>query len=629
MASKQDIRAGRAYVELYVKNSALVKGLQSASKQFKSFGAGVAKLGGLMTAAGGAVLAPLAGMVKGFANAGSQLADMSARTGVSTEELSALGYAAGMTGSNLEDVERAIRFLQKSGGSVDSLGQIADQMAAMMDPAERTAFAIETFGKSGAALIPMLSGGSVGLAQFRAEAQKLGRIMSTEDAQAADALGDAMDRVKASLGGVAIQIGAALAPTATKLADTLTDIIGPLIQWVRENRQLVVTVATVAAGVAIAGTALAGLGGAISLAGFALGGLATALTAAAAVLGAIISPIGLVVAGLGLAGAAFFKFTTAGQQLAGWLGQQFRGLLDEVRSVTGGIADAFAGGDLILAGQIAWTGIQLAFYSARDAILAGYEDLKAAGLVAWTTIKMEFVRAVNFVSEIWDSLGAGLTSVFDRVIVGIRTAWSSVVSWIAKQILKLWGVIEPVLKSLSLISSTTDVGGAIRAVEAGNQEFAARLDRERQQRDQQRGADLAAVAGKRSAALEAATKEQAAAMSAFGAGAAGESPEVRKAREELARLTAEAATKAAEVKGGGAGTPPGEIPTGGAAGGTVATFSSAALQALGQGGPMQRLTKEISDHKKVSERSLAVLEEQVMQTQRYANLLTKLLTISS
>ena len=53
-----------------------------------------------------------------------------------------------------------------------------------------------------------------------------------------------------------------------------------LEEFVRNNRQLVVTIAAVAAGITAAGAILVGLGGAVTMLGFALSGLATAIGAA-------------------------------------------------------------------------------------------------------------------------------------------------------------------------------------------------------------------------------------------------------------------------------------------------------------------------------------------------------------
>jgi len=54
------------------------------------------------------------------------------------------------------------------------LGEIADKFESMPDGPEKTALAMQLFGRSGARMIPMLNDGSAGLAEMRKEAEELG-----------------------------------------------------------------------------------------------------------------------------------------------------------------------------------------------------------------------------------------------------------------------------------------------------------------------------------------------------------------------------------------------------------------------------------------------------------------------
>src|SRR5512133_3006131 len=109
MATANGIRAGRAFVELFADDSKLARGLKNAQKKLEAFGSGIRHIGTRMMAAGGAVTAPLVAAAKAWADAGANLALMSARTGIGVEALSALSYAAEVTGTSLEDMETGLR----------------------------------------------------------------------------------------------------------------------------------------------------------------------------------------------------------------------------------------------------------------------------------------------------------------------------------------------------------------------------------------------------------------------------------------------------------------------------------------------------------------------------------------
>lgn len=61
MPGKSDIKAGSAYVELLLKDSAFVKGLKASSTKLKNFGSGVAGIGAGIAAAGSSIVAPIGG----------------------------------------------------------------------------------------------------------------------------------------------------------------------------------------------------------------------------------------------------------------------------------------------------------------------------------------------------------------------------------------------------------------------------------------------------------------------------------------------------------------------------------------------------------------------------------------
>lgn len=402
--SSRDIRAGKAHVEIGAKDK-LTAALKRMQAKLRAFGAGVRQMGTALAAGSAAVGGALFAVTKNFATAGAALDDMSKRTGASVEALSELSFAAGQSGSSLEDVEIGLKKMQKTiadaaGGSksaaeaLAALGLSAEQLAGLSpdeqmlriadglnsieDPAKKTAAALSVFGKSGTKLLPMLEGGAAGLGALRQEARDAGVVMSTEMAQSAAVLDDGFDKLWRTVGGLANQVGAALAPALTQIVAAITPIVAAAGQWISENAGLVVAVGVATVAVGALGVALVATGAAIS--------------AVAAIIGVLTSPITLAVAAIGGLVAWFLTATDAGQRLGAIFGETFKG-----------ITDALGSGNWELAARIGWSGIVAAFY---DLILPLREY--------WT----DFIFGIQ---AMWHSLGEKLgTSKAGRVDQVVR-----------------------------------------------------------------------------------------------------------------------------------------------------------------------------------------------------------------
>lgn len=70
MANTNAIRAGRAFVELFADDTKLVRGLRSAERKLRAFGASISRLGRQMVGLGAALLTPLVAAGKAFSTMG-------------------------------------------------------------------------------------------------------------------------------------------------------------------------------------------------------------------------------------------------------------------------------------------------------------------------------------------------------------------------------------------------------------------------------------------------------------------------------------------------------------------------------------------------------------------------------
>ncbi len=211
------------------------RGLSGLTDTAKSVNGVLANLGAAVSVAG------LTAMVKSAIDTGDALDDMSQRVGVSVETLSVWKPVAEQSGVSGESFERGLRklsttMLEAATGSEDAargleavgvefknqdgtlratdqvLLDLAERFKAMPDGAEKTALAVQLFGKSGAELIPFLNQGRDGINELAAEMQALGVQMSSETAAQAGNFNDALDKLKLATTSIGNQIIASLLP---------------------------------------------------------------------------------------------------------------------------------------------------------------------------------------------------------------------------------------------------------------------------------------------------------------------------------------------------------------------------------------------------------------------------------
>lgn len=480
MASARGIRAGAAYIELFLNDSKLVRGLQNASKKLKAFGDAITGWGQKMTAIGAAVTAPLIGSAKAFSEMGDRMAKMSQRTGISVETLSELAYAAELSGADLDTLEGSLRKMQKaivaaaegSESATDALGQlgltvedlrglspdqqfklIADRLSQIQSPAVKAALAMELFGKSGTQLLPLMSEGAKGIEALQQQARDLGLTMSTEDAKAAEALNDAFDTLwKVVKQGVFV-IGSALAPTLKAVSEWIIRTVVTTTAWIKENKNLVVTILKVAAAVLAGGVALLALGAAISALGTIFGALAAVVTGVIvvfkviiAVISAILTPVGLVIAAIAALGAYLIYVSGMGGQALQWLGDRFADLSDFASESFQGISDALVAGDIALAAKILWLSLKVIWQKGVLELTRLWESLKGGAMKIvyglWYGVQAAWEIGVASVAGIMLKLYYAVLDIWERLSTGVMNVWDGAVNWVAKRIIDLQGLVD-------------------------------------------------------------------------------------------------------------------------------------------------------------------------------------------
>lgn len=212
---------------------------------------GLKKIGIAAIAAG----VGLAAMTKSAINANDELAKLSTKLGISTEDLSALKFAADFSGTSLGGLDGALSALTRRFNNFDRTGggaakdafielgiatrdaegnlrnigdvfiEISEKVSKMEAGIRKTAIVQDVFSKSQAKIIPLLNLGAEGLEKYKKQAESLGLILSQKTAKASEDFNDKLTLMGKSISGVGAKLAEKLLPTLNKLADSLLAII--------------------------------------------------------------------------------------------------------------------------------------------------------------------------------------------------------------------------------------------------------------------------------------------------------------------------------------------------------------------------------------------------------------------
>ena len=293
-------------------------GLQGTFNRVKGAAGGLtSSLGGLVPAIG---IAGLAALGKRSIDAADNLNDLSQRTGVGVETLDKFGKAANDSGSSLEEVAKSMGKLakgivdpaSKTNEALNSIGvsstnaqgkirgvdaimlDLADKFSKMPDGVEKTALAMEIFGKSGANIIPMLNEGKEALNGYSATIDK-------DMAEAADKFNDSINKVTSSISGPFNQAITALLPTITKLAEGIAAAATAFSKLPEPVQTIIGGVAGLAAAFVILAPAINAIISIFTVLGglFAGGGVFATIAGSLGALGPVVAAIGSALSGLG------------------------------------------------------------------------------------------------------------------------------------------------------------------------------------------------------------------------------------------------------------------------------------------------------------------------------------------
>ena len=157
MAGAGGIRAGRAFIELFVEDGKITPGLQRTLGKMQGFANSMTAVGKQVGAVGLGIVAALGGAAKKATDFGSGVADLSQRVGLTAESASALAYAAEQSATSIDVLERRMSIMQKTvvdaldgnkqaAAALDDIGLSAQQLAGL-SPEKRLLAIADAFTK--------------------------------------------------------------------------------------------------------------------------------------------------------------------------------------------------------------------------------------------------------------------------------------------------------------------------------------------------------------------------------------------------------------------------------------------------------------------------------------------------
>lgn len=233
-------------INLAISTAAFTKGLANAKGSLSSFTSSLTSAKGVLaglgaTVAGAFSVAVFKGWVDEGLGAVDNLNDLAQKLSVTVPAMQELGYAAALSGTDMEGLSGAMskmvvnlgkaengsglgKTLNKLGLDVRQLKQLSPDeqfkqiiggLNGITNPAEQAAAAVAIFGKKGQDLTQLIKGGAEGLAEMSAEFQAFGLSISDVDAQKVAAANDALDKVGMMVTGLKNKLAVELAPYIT------------------------------------------------------------------------------------------------------------------------------------------------------------------------------------------------------------------------------------------------------------------------------------------------------------------------------------------------------------------------------------------------------------------------------
>lgn len=246
--------------KLTVDSSEFSSGLTNADKQGSNFQNTLSKVTSAAKKVASALVLKkgvqtMKDLASAAAEAGDKIDKQSQALGISREAYQEWSYILGQSGSSIDSLGVSMKTLNSAilGGkdSVTELGLSFEDLSSMNmeqqfeavvkafqempESAEKSALAVELFGKNGMSLMPLLNSAADSVDELRQRFYDLGLEMSDEQIDAAVKYGDTLDDLRHVFDAIKIAIGSELMPTFQEWAETAANYAGKLLRAYKDD----------------------------------------------------------------------------------------------------------------------------------------------------------------------------------------------------------------------------------------------------------------------------------------------------------------------------------------------------------------------------------------------------------